>query len=447
MNKARRFVLDGVLAARRALLTASLVTLAAGAFAGAGCSSEGPETEAVGEGEEDVAAATATQAPAVLRWNTFSSNLLASSGLPAAPQAHALTVSQIAVHDALNSIKRRYRTYAFNGTSPSTASPAAAVAAASRDTLVALVPQAAAAIDAEYNAALSSITNSASKTAGITAGQQAAAAILAERSGDDFNALIFAPYTPGAPAPGVYQPTPPLNFVILAGLSELPTFAINSASQFRSLPPLSLTGTTYRNEYNEVKSLGAANSTTRTQAQTDTALFWYDVAVKEWNVVAQKGLRDVGADEWRAARTLGVLNIAMMDSTIASFETKFEFNFWRPITAIRAGDSDGNPGTVGDPNWNPLCVTPPFPEYNSTHAVTGAAAAVALALELGDNHTFAFPSPTGATRTFFEFTDAAYEEGLSRIFCGIHFRDAMDEGFDQGTDVAYFVHSNVLRKL
>lgn len=443
MNEARRLVLDGVLAARRVLATVSLVALAAGACLGAGCAAE--ETAEVGESEADFSGGP--PATAVPRWNTFTANLVASAGIPAAPQAHALTVSQIAVHDAINSISKKYRSYAFSGPSPSNASVPAAVAAASRDTLVALVPQAAAAIDAEYNAALASIPNSSSKTAGITAGQQAAAAILAERTGDDFNALIFAPYTPGAPAPGVYQPTPPLNFVILAGLSSLPTFALESAAQFRSDSPLTINSNSYKNDYNEVKSIGSAVSITRTQAQTDTALFWYDVAVKEWNVVAQKGLRDVNANEWRAARTLAVLNIALMDSTIASFDTKYLFNFWRPITAIRAGDTDGNSSTVGDPNWNSFCVTPPFPEYNSTHAVTGAAASSVLALEVGDFHNFSFPSPTGATRTFNRFSDAAYEEGISRIYCGIHFRDAMYEGFEQGTDVAFYVNANVLRKL
>jgi membrane-associated phospholipid phosphatase len=193
--------------------------------------------------------------------------------------------------------------------------------------------------------------------------------------------------------------------------------------------------------------VGSASSTTRTAEQTETALFWYDVAAKEWDLAAQKGLADVSADEWRAARTLAVLNISLTDSVIATFDSKFQFNYWRPITAIRAGDHDGNVATKGDPAWEPLCVTPPFPEYPSTHAATGAVAARALALELGDRHTFTVTTPTGASRTYHRFSAAAYEEGLSRIYCGIHFRTAMNTGFRQGALIAHYVDRHLLRRL
>ena len=382
---------------------------------------------------------------AVTAWNAFASNLVAANLAPG-PQTYTLAVTQIAVHDALNAIHPRYEPYEFTGSAPR-ASTAAAVAAAAHDTLVTLVPQAAASVDAEYVAALSSVPGGAGKDAGIATGQAAAAAILARRSSDDLLAAITKPYTPGPAGPGVYQPTPPLNFVILAGWGELPPFALNSARQFRSPAPPPVNGRRYANDYNEVKALGSRGSTTRTARQTETARFWYDVAAKEWNLAAQKGLADRSADQWRAARTLAVLNISLADTVIANFDSKYHFNYWRPITAIRGGDHDGNPATRGDAGWDSLCVTPPFPEYPSTHAATGATAAYALARELGDRHTFTVTNPGGASRTYKRFSAAAYEEGISRIYCGIHFRTAMNAGFAAGARIAHYVDKTRLQRV
>jgi membrane-associated phospholipid phosphatase len=194
-----------------------------------------------------------------------------------------------------------------------------------------------------------------------------------------------------------------------------------------------------------VKAVGSAGSTTRTTGQTETALFWYDVAAKEWNLAAHEGLADRSADEWRAARTLAVLNISLADAVIATFDTKFTYNYWRPITAIRGGDNDGNRATHGDSHWDSLCVTPPFPEYSSTHAATGAAASSALIRELGDRHTFTVMNPNGASRTYKRFSAAAYEEGISRIYCGIHFRTAMNMGFVTGGLIAHHVDKTLLQ--
>jgi hypothetical protein len=385
---------------------------------------------------------SAKRGGAVSAWNGFASNLVAAN-LPPGPQTHALAITQIAVHDALNAIDRRYEPYAFVGSAPR-ASTAAAVAAAAHDTLVKLVPQAPTSVDAQYDAALSSVPDGDARDRGIATGQAAAAAILARRSSDDLLAAITKPYTPGPTDPGVYQPTAPLNFVLLAGWGELAPFALDSASQFRPPAPPSLKSSRYTFDYAETKALGSASSTKRTARQTETALFWYDVATKEWNAAAQQGLADRSADEWRSARALAVLNIALADSVIATFEAKFHFNYWRPITAIRSGDHDGNPATRGDSDWQPLCVTPPFPEYASTHAATGAAAAASLALELGDRHEFVVTSPTGASRTYRRFSAAAYEQGVSRIYCGIHFRTAMNMGFRTGARIAHYIDKHLL---
>ncbi len=382
-------------------------------------------------------------AGAVMAWNAFASNLVAANLMPA-PQTYALAIVHIAIHDALNAIEPRYQTYAFGDSAPG-ASTAAAVAAATRDVLVRLVPQATTSVNSEYEAALSLVPAGSAKEAGIATGQAAAAAILGRRSSDDLFAAITKPYTPGAPEPGAYQLTPPLPFVVLAGWNELPPFALKNADRFHPPAPPSAESLKYATEYDEVKSVGSSSSTTRTAEQTNIAQFWYNVAVKEWNVAAQQALAAASADGWQMARTLAVLNVSLADAVIATFETKFRENYWRPITAIRAGDNDGNSSTIGDLAWEPLCVTPPFPEYSSTHAATGAAAAHILALALGDQQTFTITNPSGASRNYVRFSAAAFEEGISRIFCGIHFRSAMMAGFRQGERIAHYVHAHLLK--
>jgi hypothetical protein len=379
----------------------------------------------------------------VTAWNTFTANLVAEN-LPPGPQTYTLAIVHIAIHDALNAIDPRYERYEFGGSAPG-ASVVAAVAASAHDTLAQLVPQAAAAVDAQYTTALSTVPDGAAKDMGIAIGQAAAAAILARRSSDNLPAAITKPYVPGPANPGIYQPTPPLNVVILAGWSELPPFALERASQFRPPAPPSIGSVHYAKDFNEVRRKGSRDSTRRTAEQTEIAQFWFTAATREWNVAAQKGLADTRADEWRAARTLALMNIALADAVIATFDAKFQFNYWRPITAIRAADTDGNAATNGDPAWEPLCDTPPFPEYNSTHAATATAAAGVLALELGDRHSFTVTTPSGVSRGYDRFSAAAYEEGISRIYCGIHFRTAMKMGFRQGSRVATYVHKNLLR--
>ena len=431
----------------------SLLALGVAAAATLGCGPAGEPAAVQGvtsspssPAQADVQSKVKGETREVLDWNDFASNLVAAQ-LPPGPQTYVLAVTQLAVHDALNAIDPKYEPYAHAGSAPG-ASAEAAVAAAARDCLVRLVAQAAAAIEAQYAAALEALPDSGARAAGIAAGQAAAAAILDRRRADDLQEAITRPYTPGAPAPGVYQPTPPLGLVLLAGWGDLPPFALERADQFRPPPPLAVKSFRYAAEYAEVKALGSARSGARSERQTETAHFWYDVATREWHAAARQVLAAERADAWRSARTLALLAVAMADVGIASFEAKYEYQFWRPITAIRAGDHDGNRFTAGEAGWEPLCVTPPFPEHDSTHAATGAAAAGILERELGDRHTFTVESPTlpGAIRTYRRFSAAAHEEALSRVYCGIHFRRAMDAGLVHGARVARNVERHLLRE-
>jgi len=384
-------------------------------------------------------------AQVVSDWNAFSAEKVAARQLPAC-QVNTLAIVQLSVHDALNAIEPRYEPYAYSGNAAGASVPAA-VAAATRDTLVQLLPEERNAIEARYAERLADIGEGAGKTAGLAVGRAAAAVVLAQRQSQDLVAALTQPYVPGAAARGVYQLTPPANIVIGAGLGAIAPFALDSGSQFRSASPHAIDSSSYAADYDEVRQLGSAASVQRSAEQTETGRFWYDVVAKEWHHAARQALDATRADEWRAARTLALLSVAMVDGAIASFDTKFASNLWRPITAIRAGDADGNAATVGDAQWEPLCVTPPFPEHNSTHAVTGAAAATVLAQAFGDDFRFTIASPTlaGAQRSYTRFSDAALEEGLSRIYCGIHFRRAMDTGLEQGTRVAEHVSANVLK--
>ncbi|HEU4536798.1 MAG TPA: vanadium-dependent haloperoxidase, partial [Polyangiaceae bacterium] len=381
---------------------------------------------------------------AVTQWNdiTFEAIAAQNPGF----QSHTLAMVHLAVHDALNAIDKKYAPYRYTGSAPG-ASVEAAVAAAAHDTLVQRAAPAAAVVEEKYTAALAAVAAGPAKDAGVAAGKAAAAAILAAHGTDDLGGAAMAPYTPGTPGPGVYQPTPPLNISILVGWGGLPPFALTSGSQFRSPAPLAVTSPEYATDYNEVKDVGAVNSTTRTAEQSETGNFWYDAANREWHMAARKGLDDVAADEWRRARLLALVSVAIMDGSISSFETKYNFNFWRPITAVQAGDTDGNPATAGDAAWQPFCATPPWPDHNSTHAVAAAAASTVLAAELGDDHTFVVTSPTlqGKTRTFAKFSVAAEEMAVSRIYCGIHFRNAMVQGIAQGKQIADYAFNNLLR--
>jgi hypothetical protein len=236
MQQALRWCLQGIAATRRAVLKAALAFLAAGVLTGLGWS-------------------PIAHAGTVTDWNTLATDLVAAQQDPAT-QTHTLAIVHIAMHDALNAIAPQYEPYVYAGSAPGV-SAAAAVAAAARDTLTTLLPAAAATIDAEYTAALAAIPHGPAKDAGVLTGQVAAAAILDLRRSDDLVAATTKPYTPGRPAPGVYQPTQPLNFVILADWGELTPFALSSSSQFRSPSALAVNSLQYTKDYREVKSVGS----------------------------------------------------------------------------------------------------------------------------------------------------------------------------------------------
>jgi hypothetical protein len=308
----------------------------------------------------------------------------------------------IAIHDALNAIDRRSRPYALN-THVRGASPDAAVAAAARGVLVPLLQQlpppfsdcvtgkkVVEGVEAEYAAAIDAIPHGLAKTRGLAVRRAAAAAILRARKADGSDTLLFDKAYPQGTRPGEYRFTPGSDFAFAPGWSDVTPFVLNSSSQFRPGPPYAVTSKQYAKDFDEVKRLGGDGVTTpsaRTADQTQVARFWVESSPHAWNRIARTIATRKGLDLWENARLFGLLNMALADGYIATFDTKYKaYNCWRPVTAIQNADTDGNPRTQADPTWTPLVTTPPIPDYDSGHSVEGGAAAEVLRQFFGTDH-------------------------------------------------------------
>ena len=296
---------------------------------------------------------------------------------------------------------------------------------------------------------LAAIPDGPDKTLGLSIGAESATRLLAERA-DDGAANAEGPYQPGR-KPGSYQFTPPFNappfngYATYPKLGQVRPFALRSADQFRAPPPYTVLDPEYAFEYNEVRVMGAEHSSVRTADQTDAARFWYEMSAFGWNRLARLLSARRNDSLLERARLFAVLDAAMIDAFIASFESKYAYNFWRPLTAIQQAGTDGNPFTTPEPGWHPLMHTPPMPDYISTHAAQGGAAATVLIRFFGDEQVFTLPTtmtaqyPDLQPRTFQRISDAAVENALSRLYAGIHFRFACLTGLKQGREVGAWV--------
>src|SRR5262245_16115632 len=404
-------------------------------------------------------------------WNTIAIQTIIRAGQGPVPASRSLAIVQIAIHDALNAIDTRYERYAFGGSALNGASANAAIATAAEDALIGAIGvgqlpfpgfgtpalQTAALKDLHDNYVtpfLAGIPDGLSKADGVAIGHAAAQAIVTLRSKD--HATDFVSYTPGT-RPGDWRPTPnPVPFdppapadllpAALPGWGNVTPFVLRRSTLFEPAGPPRLSGPTYARDYDEVKSVGAKNSTTRTVDQTSITRFWYEPSAFGWSRVARQVAEDRGLNSWETARLLALVNVAMADGYIGGYEAKYEFNFWRPVTAIRAGDTDGNARTVADPAWSSFLNTPNIPDYTSTHSVAGGAAAEILRRFFHTDHvpfTVTSGAPFGGlTRSFSSFSQAALENGLSRIYAGIHFRTAVEDGIQQGKQIGGFVFTH-----
>jgi hypothetical protein len=411
-----------------------------------------------------LASAVTASADMVTRWNANAGKAAVaaciSPGQDPLHESRLYAMMHIAVHDALNAISRRSRPYAFDVDPEAGPSPEAATAAAARDVLAAGIgelpfpPECVAAglasVESDYAAALAAIADGAAKTQGIALGRAAAAAILSLRAGDGSDTpLVVTDFDQGT-EPGEYRFTPGFDFVFAPGWGNVTPFVLAHSSQFRPAPPYRIKSDRYAEDFLEVKSLGGDGVTTpsaRTPEQTEIALFWLESSPLAWNRIARSVSAAQGLDPWENARLFGLLNMALADGYVSSWDTKFHYRFWRPVTAIHMADTDGNPLTAGDPSWTPLQLTYPMPDYDSAHAVQGGAAAEVLARFFGtDDIAFTQCSltlPPGSTcsdpapvlRSYPGFSAAAAENGASRVYVGIHFRHASEKGVQHGRKI------------
>ena len=398
-------------------------------------------------------------ADSVTDWNAFSLTLIGTAGAP--PQQFRVNaIVQIAVHDALNSIRPRFRTYSVVGGANYYSHPDAAVARASRDTLLALLPTQATAIDTQYAAYLATLkcasTHPNCIKNGTAAGAAAAHAILTLRTLDG-SETPHVPYTL-APGLGVYQPTlptppPPAPFPQFGGWGKVKPFALVSAQQFHAGPPaiFNLKSDAYAHDYYEVKTHG--NALVRAAApdseESQIARFWPGAGNP--NLITHAIVPAYKLDRWQHARLFALTNIAISDAVIAAFDTKFTYNFWRPYTAIRWTGSDGNPKTTPDPNWNSYIATPPYPDYTcGLPSVIGSYTATVRKFFGTDHVSFTITAngvPPAVTRTYTRLSKAAADAVSARVYGGIHFRTGCVDGRREAEKVANYVYATQLRPL
>ncbi|HET6869000.1 MAG TPA: vanadium-dependent haloperoxidase, partial [Solirubrobacteraceae bacterium] len=358
-----------------------------------------------------------------------------------------MAITQIAVYDAVNGIIGRGHALVVGLHGPRSASADAAAASAARTALDALLPSQQPTVDAFFQSSLAQLGTGERVEQGIRFGQRVANAVLAARANDGA-ALTPPVFMPGA-GPGEYQLTPPA--FAPAGFTQaahVTPFVLESASQFRPAPPPDLTSAKYAADFNEVKSLGEGNSTTRTVDQTAIGKFWGAAPIWiVWNQIADQAALGFGNHLEENARLFALLDTTLADSAIALYDAKYAFHRWRPITAITASDQ-GNPNTTADPNWLPLANTANDPSYPGAHATFSQAAASVLEDVFGtDVFSFSLTNPSvGITRTFTSFSGASDEASASRIFAGQHFRYDEEAGQTLGSQVADFVTDNALVK-
>ena len=376
-------------------------------------------------------------------WNRELITILGTAGAQPATvhPTRSFALLQAAEYDAVTSITHAAPPYLFSVRAPRGARPDAAADKAAHDVLTALYPPLKSGLDQLLAGELAAIPDTPGKQQGIGVGEIVAGRLVGVRSSDG-SAATPPPFTAGN-QPGDYRPTPP-NFPapVFTNWGSITPFVLDSGQQFRPAPPPPITSAAYARALNQVKSLGQDSSTTRTADQTTLAKFWGAAPIwNVWNEIAQRLTVTRHASLERTVTVFANLDLALADATIGLYDAKYHYLVWRPVTAIRLGNTAGNPGIVGDPNWNPLAVTAADPSYPGAHATISQAAATVLSAFYGDHRqlTVSSDGDPGVTRTFDSFQAAANEARLSRIFAGQHTMIDLVAGQQLGRHVAEFV--------
>jgi membrane-associated phospholipid phosphatase len=393
-------------------------------------------------GQTATASLTFTCANPVIAWNAVALQAIRLDKTPPPMAARNLAITQLAIDQAVEDLS------AIAAKSPAGAGLLnSAVAKAGHDALVALFPDQQALFDAALTASLAGLPTGTALSLGRSIGSRDATLQLAARSHDGANTTVA--YTPSTDV-GKWRPTPPgFAPALYPQWPRVTPFVLASATQFRPPAPPSLDSAEYAAALNQVESLGGKDSTVRTTDQTEIALFWADNAGTatppgHWNEIAATVALQRHDSLLKDARLFAMLDVALADAGIACWDSKYAYNYWRPVTAIRSAGQDGNPQTTADPSWTPLLATPPFPSYVSGHSTFSAAAAVVLSRFFGPqvNLTIGSDGLTGVTRHYTSFAAAAQEAGISRIYAGIHYAFDDTQGQALGQAVGQYVVSH-----
>ena len=397
------------------------------------------------------ASSTAAADDVVVEWNKHAARLsvLPASRLAPVQQSRVMAIVQVSVHDAVNSVTGRYETYLeYAGPPDPGVSAEAAAVGAAHHALRTLFDAQAGDIDGWLATSLTALGLPADDP-GIAYGRSVAAAVLAHRASDGAAAAQFAYTAPGAGDPGVWVQLTSVN-ALLPGWGAVTPWVLRRGSQFRPEDPPALGSEQYAKDYNEVLDVGTA--ATSTPEQTEIAHFWRASPTTIWNDLFTQALAARPRDLSDTARGLALFYLATADASIACWDAKYVYNFWRPLPAIRSGDADGNPFTVGDQSWQPLLATPPHPEYPSGHTSNSSAMAAVLQALFGDNPgvpltvtVFDSLLMTNLTRQWQAFSEAVGEVVDARVYSGFHFRTADEVGVTLGRQVARFVTTHALR--
>jgi hypothetical protein len=391
------------------------------------------------------------QADVVTDWNAILQTTVASTN--AIAQSHTGAIVQLAVFEAVNAIEGDYEPYLGTITAAPGASPEAAAVAAAHRTLVSLHPSSAAALNAARTTSLAAIPDGPAKEEGIAVGEAAAAAMLQARANDGAGQAATVPYTPGSD-PGDWRPTPPANASAFSpGWGHVVPFGLESGAQFRLPPPPALRTGKYENDYNEVKLKGRIDAplSVRPQHRIDVARFYaFTSPLHVWSTAARQISAAQGMTLSENARMFALICMAMGDAGIAAFDTKYHYNFWRPVTAIRAGSTDHNPRTEADPDWLPLIATPAYPAYASGHATLSGAAREVLDHLMGKRgHAIVLTNPNPQVSSivlrYSTFDQICADIDDARIYGGIHFRFDQEAAALQGRKVGNYILTHCLR--
>ncbi len=374
-----------------------------------------------------------TRADVVTEWNVIAGELITAAGLGTPPANRVMAIAHTAAYEATNAITKRFAPDRDGVEAPPGASVDAAIAAAHRTVLLQLVPSQGSTIDRAYRAALAPIADGSAKAAGVSVGEKAAAAVLARCAND--GAATPERYRPLTTA-GVYVPTA---IPVVPQWPQRKPWLMKSAAQFRPGPPPPLASDLWARDFNEIKAIGGRSSSIRSGEQTEIARFWEATLPPIYHGLVRSVANMPGRDVMQNARLFAVVTQAADDALIAIFDAKYHYGFWRPVTAIRNGDIDGNDATERDPSWVPLIDTPMHPEYPCAHCIVSAAIGAVLQAEIGSAPapllTTTSTTANGAARSWSSVDAFVHEVAEARIYGGVHYRFSTRVGTAMGRQI------------